>query len=104
MGIVREEDIQFWCTSKILWKSGVEMEERQQGECRKLIQTVLRKKCLPYFIFIAAYCIYCVCLLVVTVNYISCSCGYPFRVPFVILLNEYGLDQQFSQIRFALAG
>jgi hypothetical protein len=41
MGMVREEDIQFWYRSKNLWKSGVEMEERQQGECRKLIQTVV---------------------------------------------------------------
>jgi len=46
MGIVREEDIQFWCTSKNLWKSGAEMEDGQQGECRKLIQTVVHTKTL----------------------------------------------------------
>jgi hypothetical protein len=44
MGIVREEDIQFWYKSKNLWKGGAEMEERQQGECRKLIQTVVHTK------------------------------------------------------------
>jgi hypothetical protein len=60
MGIVRKEDIQFWYTSKNLWESGVEMDERQQGECRKLIQTVVHKKTLSYFMAIAAYCIYSV--------------------------------------------
>ena len=62
MGIVREEDIQFWYTGKNLWKSGVEMDERQQGECRKLIQTavLVHVKTLSYVIVIAAYCIYSV--------------------------------------------
>jgi hypothetical protein len=35
MGIVREEDIQFW--KKNLGMSGVEMDERQQGECIAVI-------------------------------------------------------------------
>lgn len=73
MGIVREEDIKFWYTSKNLWKSGVEVDERQQGECRKLIQTLVRTKTLSYVIVIAAYCIYSVGLLVVRVNTVSWS-------------------------------
>ena len=73
MGIVREGDIQFWYRSKNLWKSGIEMEERQQGECRKLIQTVVLTKTLSYVVMFAAYCIYSVGLLVVRVNNVSWS-------------------------------
>jgi hypothetical protein len=71
MGIVREEDIQFWYRDKNLWKSGVEMDKRQQGECRKLIQTVVHTKTLSYVIVIAAYFIYSAGLLVVRVNNVS---------------------------------
>jgi hypothetical protein len=56
MGVVREEDIQFWYTSKNLWKIGVEMDERQQGECRNLKQTVVHTKTHSHVIVIAAYC------------------------------------------------
>jgi len=73
MGIVREEDIQFWYTSRNLWKSGVEVDERQQGECRKLMQTVVHMKTLSYVIVIAPYCIYSVDLLVVRANNVSWS-------------------------------
>ena len=71
MGIVREEDIQFWYTSKNLWKIGVEMEEWQQGECRNLKQTVVHRKTLSYVIVIAVYCMYSVSLLVVRVNNVN---------------------------------
>jgi len=78
MGIVREGDIQFWYTSKNLWKSGIEMDERLQGECRKLIQTVVRTKTLSYVIVVAVYCTYSVGLLVVRVYNVSWSKRFRF--------------------------
>lgn len=73
MGIVREEDIQFWYMSKNLQKREAEMEGRQQGEQRKLIQTVVHMKTLSCVIVFATYCSYSEGLFVVRVNNVSWS-------------------------------